>query len=185
MARGISSDMATLFSNASVKPFILVNINFATPVYLWSGGYELNYDNADYIAAGDLLDVKMATESNDLSANGVQLRLSGLSGTNILTVALQQEYQGKAVDIKLGGFNDDGSIASVPVVVFSGFMDTMAISEGADTSSITLHVENKLIRMEHAKTRRYTKEDQKTIKADDKGFNYVSSLQEKKILWGR
>ena len=75
-------------------------------------------------------------------------------------------------------------------------MDTMTISEGAETSSISINVENKLVAFERTKVRRYTAEDQKIdypLKLAngndnpnyDAGFEFVTSIVEKEIIWGR
>ena len=61
----------------------------------------------------------------------------------------------------------------------------MVIEEGADTSTITVSVESKLIDLERARTLRYTDESQKARFPNDKGFQYVNDLQDKKFNWGR
>ena len=76
------------------------------------------------------------------------------------------------------------AIIANPVIVFEGFMDTMNIVEGAETSTITLYVENKLIRLDSANERRYTLQDQLIDHAGDLGFEFVTDIQEKQLKWG-
>ena len=64
-------------------------------------------------------------------------------------------------------------------------MDTMTIAEAGEYSSITIAVENKLIAFERIKIRRYTAEDQKIDHPTDKGFEFVTAIVEKEIIWGR
>ena len=52
-------------------------------------------------------------------------------------------------------------------------------------STITIAVENKLIAFERSKVRRYTAEDQKIDHPTDKGFEFVTAIVEKEIIWGR
>lgn len=184
MARGISSAMDYALNEGEVKPFFLIDLMLATPIYIWTGGYTLEYDQNDYIGAGDLLTVDVPEETQDIGASGVKLTLSGLSGTQILSAALQEEYQGKAVTIKLGAFNYAGDVVANPIIVFEGFMDVMQINEGAEQSSIVLTIENKLIRLESAHVFRYTDQDQKIDHPSDSGFSYVAKIQEKPIKWG-
>ena len=73
-----------------------------------------------------------------------------------------------------------------PVVlinIFTGYMDTMEITESADTATISINLENRLADLEIAKTRRYTSEFQKERFPNDKAFDYVNDLQDKKITW--
>jgi len=183
MARGIHANMVNALEAGAVKPFFLIDLEFASPVYLWSGAYTLSHNNNSYVGTGELLTVEVPEETQDIGAVGVKLTMSGL-GSSILTPALQQEYQGKAVTVKLGAFDSNMAIIANPVIVFEGFMDTMNIVEGAETSTITLYVENKLIRLDSANERRYTLQDQLIDHAGDLGFEFVTDIQEKQIKWG-
>ena len=42
-----------------------------------------------------------------------------------------------------------------------------------------------MISFERAKVRRYTAEDQKIDHPTDKGFEFVTSIVQKQIIWGR
>ena len=64
-------------------------------------------------------------------------------------------------------------------------MDQMNIQEGADTCDVELKVENKLIDLERARVARFTSSYQKSVYAGDKGLDFVESLQDKDIVWGR
>jgi hypothetical protein len=69
--------------------------------------------------------------------------------------------------------------------VFSGYMDQMNIQEGAETSTIEITLENKLIDLERPRVARYTSQSQQQRFAGDEGFNFVEGLQDKEIVWGR
>ena len=81
--------------------------------------------------------------------------------------------------------NDPVPLIDDPVVAFQGQTDSVIINEGKETSQIVVNVENRLLRLEKNNERRYTKQDQERIDAGDKGFDFVESIQEKEILWGR
>lgn len=183
MARGLQSGMESAVEATQVRPFILVDLMFSTPIYLWSGYGDLSYTNT-YLGVGELLGLKEIQESQDLGANGLQIDLSGINGTTLLTKALSEEYQGKTVTVRLGARDSSGSIISDPIVVYSGFMDVMVINEGVEESTISLSVENKLISLSKTKERRYTSNDQRSDYPSDKGFDYVASIAEKTINWG-
>ena len=64
-------------------------------------------------------------------------------------------------------------------------MDQMNISEGPDTSTIELSVENKLVDLERPRVRRFTSAYQKSVYPNDLGLDFVEDLQDKDISWGR
>jgi hypothetical protein len=73
--------------------------------------------------------------------------------------------------------------------IFSGYMDGMNIAEGADTGTIQVKVENKLIDLERARVSRYTAEYQRSRNiagaSTDAGFDFVATMQDQKLAWGR
>nr|BAR35096.1 Phage minor tail protein L [uncultured Mediterranean phage uvMED] len=184
MSRGLHADMETAVQESVVKPFLLINLAFSSPVNVWSGYGDLNYSSVDYIGVGDLLSFDSVEESQDLGANGLSINLSGINGTTLLTNALTEEYQGKSVTIRLGLFDSSGDIHNTPIIIFEGFMDVLSINEGAENSTIKLSVENKLIQLGRSKIRRYNSNDQRAEHPTDQGFDYVASIAEKDIIWG-
>jgi len=184
MSRDITTEMQAVATDDVVRPFFMVDLYFATNLRLWTGLGTLIHGSKDYIGTGDLLNISSFEENSELSAVGVTLQLNGVK-TTLVQKARDEYYQGKVATIKLGAFDETGSIISDPVTVFSGFMDIMTINEGAETSTITLTLENKLLQLERANERRYTNEDQQLDYPGDKGFEFVNSLQDKEIIWGR
>jgi hypothetical protein len=61
----------------------------------------------------------------------------------------------------------------------------MRISDGAETATISVSVENRLIEFQRNRVRRYTAEDQKIDYPSDKGLEFVAEISEKEIVWGR
>lgn len=75
-------------------------------------------------------------------------------------------------------------IVSDPYTIFSGFMDVMVLKDNGSTATISVQCENELITLENPNTQRYTPEDQAINFPNDKGLEYVASLQDQEILWG-
>jgi len=61
----------------------------------------------------------------------------------------------------------------------------MNIEEQAEAASISVTAENVLVKLERPVVRRFTNEDQKSRFPDDRGLEFVASLQDKEIFWGR
>ena len=184
MARTLTSGMETAITADVVKPILLLDLEFSSPIYFWSGLGTLSHDGNDYIGAGDLLNMSLAEETQDLTASGITFELTGINGTELLTKALSEDYQGKAVTLKLGAINPAGNVYADPVTIFAGTMDVMVLKESGETATIALKVENKLQLLNRTKIRRYTREDQTADHPDDKGFDYVAAIAEKDITWG-
>ena len=185
MSRVLSNAMKEMAVAKVVRPIFLVHMVFdSSELNIWSGVGNLSFDSVTYTGLGDLLSISDIKETSDISATGISVSLSGVK-TSLIAVAKDQDYQGRELTVRLGAFNESGSLIADPVIIFSGFMDTMTIAEAGAYSSITIAVENKLVAFERAKIRRYTAEDQKIEYPADKGFEFVTSIVQKEIFWGR
>jgi hypothetical protein len=169
---------------SEVRPLILVEAEFdSSPLYLWNGIGSLTYSSKQYVGAGNLLSISSVSENVELRASGITVQLSGISDP-LLDKAKTEDYQGRELLVKLGGFDSNDNVISSPTVIFSGFMDTMTITEGGETGTIAVTVENRLIEFEKTRVRRYTDNDQRIEYPSDDGLEYVSQIQEKAIVWG-
>ena len=196
MSRTLSEAMQTVATAEVVRPILLVQALFDdvyddetppnlihTQLYLWSGIGDLVVGGITYVGAGTLLSVSPVKESADLAANGMSVTLSGVTDP-LISKARDVDYQGRELKIYLGAMDSANSVIADPVLIFSGFMDTMSIQDSADTATITVSVENRLIEFQRNRVRRYTAEDQKIDYPTDKGLEFVAEIAEKEIVWG-
>ena len=185
MSRSLSTEMQAVASAELLRPIYLIDMEFTSgDVYFWSGVGNLTFNSNSYIGAGDLLSIGSVSETAELQANGATVTLTGIK-QSLVTIARDEPYQGRPLTIRLGALDDSGDLIASPVIIFSGFMDVMTISDSGDSSTISISVENKLIAFERSSVRRYTNEDQKIDHPSDKGFEFVTKIQEKEIIWGR
>jgi hypothetical protein len=185
MSRTLTSGMLGVTTADVVRPAYFVRMVFDSSVLnIWSGIGDLAFGGNTYTGTGDLLSISEITETADIQATGIKVSLTGIK-TSFIAIAKDQDYQGRVLNVSLGAFDASGSLIADPVIVFSGFMDTMTISESGQYSTITVSVENKLISFERSKVRRYTAEDQKIDHPTDKGFEFVTAIVQKQIIWGR
>jgi len=189
MSRTLTSGMTAVTTADVVRPVYFVRMVFdsgesPSALNLWNGTGDLTYGGNTYIGTGDLLSISQITETSDISATGITVSLTGVK-TSLIAVAKDHEYQGRPLSVSLGAFDASGDLVADPTVIFAGFMDTMTIAESGETSTISIACENKLIAFERAKVRRYTAEDQKIDHPTDKGFEFVTAIVEKEIIWGR
>ena len=185
MSRTLTSGMLGVTTADIVRPAYFVRMVFDSSVLnIWNGIGDLAFGGNTYTGTGDLLVISQITETSDIQASGINVSLTGIK-ESFIAMAKDQDYQGRPLTVSLGAFDASGSLIANPVIVFSGFMDTMTIAESGQYSTISIAVENKLISFERSKVRRYTAEDQKIDHPTDKGFEFVTAIVQKDIIWGR
>ena len=188
MSRDLTSATITNISEATVYPFFAIELNFDSEILrLWTGQGTLTLpDTTQWIGTGTLLDISAIEETAEMAVRGATLTLSGVP-SEILSLALSEPYQGRVCNIYFGTFTG-GDLTTAPSnfdQIFSGYMDQMNIQDGAETATIELKVENKLVDLERARVARFTSGYQKSIYPSDKGLDFVESLQDRELFWGR
>jgi hypothetical protein len=174
-------------------------------IRMWTGrGTLVLQDGTQWVGLGTLLSISAIEETSEMAVKGATLTLTGIPSA-VLSLALSQPYQGRVCNIYFGTFSagailqesgsfillQDGSKILIESTktgfnqIFSGYMDQMNIQEDADTSTIELLVENKLIDLERARVARFTSGYQKSIYPNDTGLDFIESLQGKDTPWGR
>lgn len=185
MARGVTSALNTQLTSASLRPFFAVNLDFSGGAFVtWTGFGDITFDSTTFIGSGEVLNISGVSESGAVQANGVTVTLNGLD-SSLVSAALQDDYQGRTATIYLGVLTDTGTVVADPYKVFVGRMDTMSIADDGERATINISCESRLIDLNRNKVRRFTSEDQKAEFSGDRGLEFVSSLQEKSIRWGR
>jgi len=207
MSRDLSATTIEAINEDTVRPFFAVELMFDgdNVLRMWTGqGTLVLTDGTEWAGAGTLLNISTVEETSELAVKGATITLTGIP-SEVISLALSQPYQGRVCNIYIGTFTtgnilqensdyillQDGSRIEVQSTskgfnsIFSGYMDQMNIAESADTSTIELSVENKLIDLERARVARFTSGYQKSIYPDDLGLDFVEDLQDRNISWGR
>lgn len=213
MPRELLDGIARTLEGDVVRPFFAVELNFPNDEVLrfWTGnGLLYNTEQGlEYLGTGNALNFSSVEETSELSVKGVELTLSGVPSP-LIDLAIYADYQGGLCSIYFGMFQE-GSIltessafqseiyllqedgdrflletgSSSFTEIFTGYMDQMNIKEEATTSTIILTAENRLIDLERPRPSRFTSGYQKTLFPNDRGFEYVESLQSQQLFWGR
>lgn len=183
--RTMSPDMAALTTASAVSPFVLVEAHFSSGVVrLWNGYGALSWNGEQWLGGGELLELSGVEETATTSAAGVKVSLSGIP-SDMLALALGEHYQGRPARLWLGAMDEAGQIVADPIPLFSGRMDVMNIDEGAETSTIVLSAENRLIDLKRQDELRYTDAAQQALYPGDRGLEFVAALQDRELVWGR
>lgn len=197
MSRAIPSSLLSALIGDNIQPFFAVELMFDTrtttdingdtvdigPLRMWTGigdrTISVQGSNQVFTGTGSLLTIGDLEEVGDLASKSVDLTLSGIP-VSIVSLALQEPYQRRVMRLYLGEQSD-----SSVVEIFSGKMDKMTIVDEADSSTINLTVESKLIELERPSGWRYTNENHQSRYDGDTFFSYVQSMQDQTLVWGK
>ena len=184
MTRAMDANQAAATTAAAGSGIAFVQLDFTTTLRLSNLPYNFSWNGFTWIGAGSLGEITPIGENVDLQAQGVSLTLAGID-SSLVSTALGEQYQGKPCQIWFCPLNpDNGQLIGTPMRIFSGRIDTMDIEVG-ETATITLAAEGKLIDFFRPRVARYTDAEQQLRYPGDLGLQYVNSLQEKEIKWGR
>lgn len=203
--RELTEAFESALDDAVFRPFYTVELLFdGGAERIWTGAGNLVLDGVTYFGTGNLLNISVVEETADLSARGIELTLSGVP-TALLSAALNSDYQGRTCTLGFGAFSagssilkesgdylllEDGSKIQLELIsgsvntVFVGYMDMMNITEGGETSTISLTVENRLVTLERPRVARYTDAYQQSLYPGDVGLEFVEEIQDKEYTWG-
>lgn len=184
MSRGLSAGMLSQIGSASVTPILFFYGEFASGnVRMWSGIGDLSWDSQTWLGAGSLVQVSNIEESAEIKATGIVVTFNGIPA-DLLSLVLSDVRQGALGKVWLG-FLASGSVVATPWLIFEGRIDTPVISEDAESCSIAITYESRLIDLSRPRSSRYTDQDQKREFPGDLGMEFVLALQDKDIPWGR
>jgi hypothetical protein len=167
----------------TLEPAIAVELFFDSgALRIWSGHESRSYGGNSFVGAGNLLSINLANESTEISAKSVSVGLNGIN-SSVVSLALSEDYRDRTLKIWLW-FLDSGSIVADPYNLFTGYMNTINISDAGETCSISVTAESRLVDLQRPRLRRYTSEDQKIDFPSDLGLDFVTSIQEAQVKWG-
>ena len=212
MTRGLPNEISVSAQAPTVRPFFAVELLFDSPNELrfWTGVGDITYDGDVYTGSGNLMQISEIQESSDVAARGATITMSGIP-SNLISLALDEDYQHRIAKIKFGIFTESVSSDSELLIndsdflllndagdrlligydstitmvdLFVGRMDQMSIDEGPNTSTIALTIESKLIDLERPRVRRYTDASQQSRFPGDRAFEFVTRLQDESLTFG-
>jgi hypothetical protein len=185
MPRPWSSTMLAQFSAANIKPVLFLQMQFTDgPIHVWSGLGTLTWNGIQWTGLGEMGTISSVEESSEIKATNVTFTLSGIPH-DLIVHALGQVRQGNPVLLWFGALGNNGNVLADPLQLFAGRMDVPSIDEGAQTSTISISVENRLIDLNRSRERRFTDQDQQIDHPGDLGFQLVQFIQNWNGTWGK
>jgi hypothetical protein len=185
----MTAAMGTALTNDVSRPLLLGKFEFVdtnddpAPVFMWTGRGSLLWNGDTYIGVGDFLKIDLPAETSDASSTGASFTLSN-SDPAWASLALNTNYQGKVATLWYGEWdNTFTNIISDPIQIFKGKMDLLVMEDSANGSTITLTVE-RMNYDDRPNNERWDTVSQQRRFPDDRGFEFIPSLQDVAIPWG-
>jgi hypothetical protein len=85
---------------------------------------------------------------------------------------------GGSAALWLGFFSSTGQLLADPLPLWLGQLDVPTVTDGAETCTVSITVENALLALNLSSNRRFTTLDQQLDFPGDTGFDYVSAMQD-------
>ena len=183
--RALSAAMVAAMTQPTVRPVLFFEGEFATgTLRLWSGLGPKVWNGNTWVGAGNLASVSPIVESKKLTANGFSAKLTGMPSTNIGLIK-NSLRQNKPGSLWLGLLDASEAVIADPYKLQRGRTDVAVISVDGPTCTITINYESILADLERPRVRRYEPEDQKIDYPNDLGFDFVPTLQNLVVVWGK
>lgn len=182
--RGVTERVRTHTKKGNVRPFYLAEIQLDGFTVRVNNSYKnVSWNGETWNGVGDAGGISGVKEGSDLAATGVTLMLTGID-SDYWNEAMTANFSGRPCIIYAAFFDDDGSILADPIIIFEGACDQMNLATG-NVGTVELTVETDMLRWRIPKEHRWTNADQQNRFPADKGFEFVSQVVEKQIIWGK
>lgn len=185
MARSMTAAAAAALAAPDVRLAIMVEGQFPSGfVRLWSGYGDVVWGGNVWTGAGHLLAISTIEDTAEVVATGVTITLSGIP-SSFVALAISDAQQGMPGRIWVAQLDAAGALIADPVAAFAGRLDVPQIADGAESCTITISYESRLMDLSRPREWRYTHESQQVLQPGDRGFEFVAGLQDREIIWGR
>ncbi|NFV79991.1 hypothetical protein [Magnetospirillum aberrantis] len=167
-------------------PILLAEIGYGSGAErAWTGNGTLIWDGVEFYGVGTLGKVSAVSETTEFQANGMAFTLDGVPAAR-LQQAIGDFRYGLPAKLWLAVLDEQtGTMIGEPYPLADNITDSIAIDDAGETCSITVRTESPAITLDAALNWRYTNQDQQRRHPGDKGFEYVPSLVDKTITFGK
>lgn len=178
--RGLTSASIAALDAEKVNSFSLVKFNFAVPLFYTDAPYDFDYAGDTYLSNGTLVTVPVISETIDIKANTISLKMSGVElAAQSITV---NDF--RYVEVTIYRVIIDTVNQVIPLYI--GYIDSYSSLENArrGTADITWKISNHWTNWEHKNGRRITNDSQQALFAGDDGFKFAGVTDSVSSFWG-
>lgn len=180
--RDIPAEIITALDSANFRPLFLVEILFDTPLHFSSAFGEITINSTTYFGAANLGSISSFKENSDLDPQQLEITLAGVSDASLSAIGTSN-YLNRDVFVRVAMIAEDGSIiGSGAMDYFIGKTDEVRFTYDKQ-GAITVVARDKLSDWSRPKVERNVNADHQARYPGDKGFEFVSQVADKDIVW--
>jgi hypothetical protein len=142
----------------------------------WDPGATFPYGQM-FIGVGWLGSISNLPQTTELTAQNMRLTLSAIP-SSLAGDAINGVRLSGSVTLWLAFLDTSSNVIPDPLQMWQGATDVPTLSDGANTSTLDLTVENSLLALNLSSNRRYTTLDQQLDFPGDAGFDMLSAMQD-------
>lgn len=190
MPRNLSPAVVSAVSAPQKRTAWFVELVFqGQTIYAWSGlgavtpggpawdpGATFPYGQ-EFIGVGWLGTISSLPQTTELTAENMRLTLSGIPSTLVADAINAVRLFGN-VTLWLAFLDQSNNVIPDPLQMWQGATDVPTLTDGADTCTLDITVENSLLALNLSSNRRYTTLDQQLDFPGDAGFDFLSAMQD-------
>lgn len=161
----------------------MVRLDFDSGVVAWNSGFrDITFDSVDYMAVGFLSSLSDSSEEPGVTASSFNVGVNAVAPEVVAALLLEPYLNRKAYIYCTLLDENDVQIVGNPYLLFKGTIDQINGTMGEEANfSITL--KSRLADWQRARNSNYTDVEQQRLYPGDKGFEYVASLSQRKLVW--
>lgn len=182
----LPGDVITLLNSGRFKIRYMLRAHLDDGVQgIWNGAYPLVISEVTYAPLAGNMVIPPIDSTTEMDAEVLEVRLSGLSPA-VRDVLDGLGWHQRPAVLLLAFCNDAGSVTHA-IPRFSGFMDSITITDAVDdTSEISLMIESNNRGLYRSSTRLASDADQRAVSANDGFFKYRAAANtDVQMYWGR
>lgn len=182
--RTLTGPAQTAVAASVVRVCHLVEIGFASGTVRVAPDvpHDVLWGGHVWTGAAHAVHVDVLRETVSGEATGLRLTLSGAL-TGYLSAALSEHVQGRPISLWVALFDAEWRVISDPVLEWSGLLDLLAISEGDESTAVSVTAESRYADRARSGSWRHSDADQQMRWPGDRFYSHASALVEAQIVW--
>jgi hypothetical protein len=160
---------------------VLVEMDLTSPLNLCTSNLNLVLGGTTYYGLKGLGRINPA-QTTPSEIKQINFEISGVP-SELVSLALSEPVQGKAVRLKLAIFDPATYTVLDTVLFWAGELDVMSLVDAANGSTISVTAEHVGIDLNRPASSFYTDDEQQALHAGDLFLQYTSQQVEQQIVW--
>ena len=180
-----STDVVNALNSSAVALVQLIELSFAvSPIYLNTSTWTLTHEGKTYLGADGLGSISAVTDQPG-EVQGLEFELFADAAHVSLALDASDTVQGTpcAILSAIVGVNENSYTVLDTLVDWTGYLDTMTITEDGAKAVVKVTAESRAVDLLHGNNWTYTDADQRLVDASDGSFSFVISQTDKPVVW--